>query len=342
MIAISIIVPMYKVEKYIIRCLRSLINQTFSDIEIIVVNDGSPDESEKIALSLAAQDERIKVYSKENGGVSSARNYGMKFCTGKYVMFVDSDDMIHPQMCEVLYQNAEKEKISYVRCGFTSFASNDVDFGFFDMSCIKTERITTDAVREDLMDDTVTWSVWGAIYKRSFLLENHLEFELYKELGEDVPFTLKVLSSLKNYVKVDLPLYYYYSNPNSIMHNVDDSLFSSYEHIMQIMSQYCKEKGNTKILQPLAIRLLSYIIAWNRTPRKSKLSVKYDYFELIKIKQIVQRVSQLDNFHKVLICDTELYNGKYKWLNRFIGMYKKQQFMFAAAFWYYHRCLLKQ
>lgn len=101
---ISIIVPVYNVEKYIAKCLDSLVNQTYLNIEILLIDDGSTDKSLSICKKYAAVDSRIKLFSKENGGVSSARNLGLLHVQGEYVVFVDSDDFVSPKYCEHLYQ----------------------------------------------------------------------------------------------------------------------------------------------------------------------------------------------------------------------------------------------
>ncbi len=107
--AISIIIPVYNVEKYLRRCLNSVLNQTFADWEAICVNDGSPDDSDKILAEYALRDSRFKIINKENGGLSDARNAGMKEASGEYILFLDSDDFIHPQTMEIAYFLAKKD-----------------------------------------------------------------------------------------------------------------------------------------------------------------------------------------------------------------------------------------
>ena len=102
---ISVIVPVYNVEKYVEKCVESIINQTYKNIEIILVDDGSTDNSGKIIDNISLKDNRIKVIHKENGGLSDARNAGLDICNGKYIGFVDSDDSIHKKMYEILYKN---------------------------------------------------------------------------------------------------------------------------------------------------------------------------------------------------------------------------------------------
>lgn len=112
--AISIIIPIYKVEKYLRRCLNSVKNQTFHDWEAICVNDGSPDNSAKILDEFAAQDARFKIINKENGGLSDARNVGMDHATGDYILYLDSDDFIHPQTMEIAYSLALRKSVDIV------------------------------------------------------------------------------------------------------------------------------------------------------------------------------------------------------------------------------------
>ena len=114
---ISVIIPIYNVEKHLRRCLDSVKNQTFEDWQAICVDDGTPDNSGKIAESYAAQDKRFIVVHKENGGVADARNAGMKHVTGEYVMYLDSDDFIHPQTMEIAYGLAKKNDIDLVSLG---------------------------------------------------------------------------------------------------------------------------------------------------------------------------------------------------------------------------------
>ncbi len=113
---ISVIVPVYNVEKYLKKCLDSLINQTLKEIEIIVVNDGSPDESEKIILEYLKKYQNIKYYKKENAGLSSARNYGLDKAEGEYISFVDSDDYIDSTMLQKMYEKAKNEDLDIVVC----------------------------------------------------------------------------------------------------------------------------------------------------------------------------------------------------------------------------------
>ena len=124
MILVSIIVPVYNVEKYLERCLDSLINQTLKDIEIILVDDGSTDDSGNICDKYAKKDKRIKVIHKENGGLSDARNIGLSIANGRYLQFVDSDDFIHKQMIEILYNTIINNNADISICDFDKVYEN--------------------------------------------------------------------------------------------------------------------------------------------------------------------------------------------------------------------------
>ena len=124
MIKVSVIVPVYNVEKYLPKCLDSLVNQTLKDIEIIIVNDGSPDESDKIISRYAKKYKNIKAYAKENGGLSDARNFGLKKATGKYVAFIDSDDYIDKDMLKKMYEKAISKNLDIIVCDSVNVYEN--------------------------------------------------------------------------------------------------------------------------------------------------------------------------------------------------------------------------
>ena len=116
--SISVIIPVYKAEKYLYRCVDSFLRQTFSDFEVLLIDDGSPDNSGKICDAYSVQDKRIKAFHKTNEGVSSARQYGLDHAEGEYVIHADPDDWVEPTMLEELYQNAVQNNADMVICDF--------------------------------------------------------------------------------------------------------------------------------------------------------------------------------------------------------------------------------
>ena len=184
---VSIIIPIYNVEQYLDRCIKSVINQTYKNIEIILVDDGSTDKCPEICDQYAQKDNRIVVIHKENGGLSSARNAGMKVLKGEYMLFVDSDDWIKGNTVEELLQIAIEHDVDFVR--FTPVTANHpqkedgtpVDFGtedFMENGIYDREKIRKDIFPRLFVTSQLTLgpivAAWRSLYKSSFLLENNL------------------------------------------------------------------------------------------------------------------------------------------------------------------------
>ena len=133
MVRVSIVVPVYKVpEQYLRKCIESTIVQTLKEIEILLVDDGSPDQCGLICDEYAEKDDRIRVLHKKNGGLSSARNYGCKAATGKWVMFVDGDDWIEPDMCQTMYELGEDKQVQLVMCGIMKdYGKSATEYKFY-------------------------------------------------------------------------------------------------------------------------------------------------------------------------------------------------------------------
>lgn len=203
---ISVIVPVYKVEPYLDRCVKSVLNQTFSDFELILVDDGSPDECPRLCDEWATKDNRIRVIHKENGGLSDARNVGFEASTGEWITFVDSDDYIHPQTLEALYQAVTEHNVNVSICGFAKTQGeplNAVDF---------TSHLWLPEVffRERNVNATVAW---GKLYHRSVVLPYPKG-----KLHEDDFVTYQILFSQAHVGVVEAPLYAYFQCATSIMH----------------------------------------------------------------------------------------------------------------------------
>ena len=158
MVKVSVIVPVYNVEKYIEKCLESLVNQTLKDIEIIVVNDGSPDNSQKIIDKYVQKyPKKIKSYIKENGGQGSARNFGLQKAEGEYIGYVDSDDYVELDMYEKLYNKAKKENLDIVICGSHNVTEEGLKTIELDRQIFKDKKKNAFFGR---------MAVWNKIYKK--------------------------------------------------------------------------------------------------------------------------------------------------------------------------------
>lgn len=209
---ISVIIPIYKTEKYLRQCIDSVLKQTHKKIEVILVDDGSPDECPLICDEYGQKDARIKIIHKLNGGLASARNCGLQIATGDYITFVDSDDYIKPDMLEKMItlaknSNADVVQIAFEREGFKINKNQILDS--------HTETITgNDNIRLYALDHILRPEACGKLY-RSELLRN-TKFDCNIEYAEDVEFGLRFFKNVKCSVVSDEKMYCYRVNPNSL------------------------------------------------------------------------------------------------------------------------------
>ena len=208
---ISIIVPVYNVEKYLKKCVDSIVNQTYKNLEIILVDDGATDNSGKICDELVELDNRIKVYHKKNGGLSDARNYGVERATGDYIGFVDSDDYIDAEMYEKLYEAIKKENVDVAECNLKIVYPEKTDL-FTDQKyyqiCNKQEYL-----EEYLKIEKIFGSACVRLTKAD--IARKLKFPVGK-LYEDTYYAYDLIGIVDKYVIVDNPYYNYLMRENSI------------------------------------------------------------------------------------------------------------------------------
>lgn len=209
-VLISIIVPVYNVEKYIKRTIESIQNQDYKNIEIIVVDDGSPDNSAYIINSLAQKDTRIKVIHKENGGVSSARNRGLEVATGEYITFVDGDDWIEKDYVSYFFMLLQKYHCDLAMNRYNYSKNNKKSFD-------KSYVITDETAIEWIYLEKIFVAVWNKMYKTSFLRENHLKFDEKIWYGEGMLFNIDCLQYAKKVAIGEKCVYHQTPNPDSAM-----------------------------------------------------------------------------------------------------------------------------
>lgn len=236
---ISIVVPIYNVEKYLARALDSILSQTFGDWEAILVNDGSPDRSAEIAEEYVNRDARFRLIHRENGGLSAARNTGMKYITGEYVMFLDSDDFLHPQAMELCLTAAERDNSDMVAYTYDhiyrplNLVLHFLHLGdstpryrrYENPDFIVTEdifRYATEYVRPKGIDKR--WAVkhcyvWKCLYRASLIKDISFVEGTY---FEDLPWWGEVLKRVERTTILNLPLYFYYPNPRSYLFSTSE------------------------------------------------------------------------------------------------------------------------
>lgn len=200
LIKFSIIIPVYNVEKYLPKCIESIINQTYSNLEIICINDGSSDNSKPILEDYSQKDSRIKVINKENEGVSTARNIGIEIATGDYFLFVDADDFIEPDACSILYNE---------------ISLNENDLIFFNHFAVTTNTKREVSLIKDkhkiyTLDYFLTnASMWGCCYKTFYIKSNKIQFPSNISVSEDQIFKIFALLKKPRIGVIDKPLYNY-------------------------------------------------------------------------------------------------------------------------------------
>lgn len=248
---VSVIVPVYNVSKYIDKCLLSLLNQTLDDIEIIVVNDGSPDNSQEIIDEYVKEYKgKIKSYCKENGGLSDARNYGIEKATGEYIGFVDGDDFVDIRMFETMYKKAKKDNCDLVVCNLNYVYDYDV------VPTSSNVPDETKDIKEIMLDIYPT--AWNKIYKRDFLNKHNLRFK--KNVWyEDVEFIYRVLPYVHKIGAVDDCFYQYVQRSGAITKTYDQRLYNYIDNWNGIVEYYQKHNLYNKFREELEYCYVRYL-----------------------------------------------------------------------------------
>lgn len=209
---ISVIVPIYNVEKYLNRCIKSIVNQTYHDLEIILVNDGSTDHCGEICDAWKEKDERIKVVHKSNGGLSDARNMGMEVSTGNYIGFVDSDDWIDVSMYEQLMKIMIQNKCDIVSCGFRRVEKEELKNESKEVQFVQYN--SESALEAMITENGMYQVVWNKLYKRSMVEDILFEKGKY---NEDEFWSYQVIGRAKKVIAIKNIYYNYFQRENSII-----------------------------------------------------------------------------------------------------------------------------
>lgn len=249
-VLISIIMPIYKAEDYLNNSITSILNQTLENFELILVDDGSPDNSGKICDELALNDNRIKVIHKENGGASTARNAGLDIAQGEFIAFVDSDDWIEPNMFETLFNLAKEHNADISQCNYIKVENEDEKIINDDKEIIisfnNIESLNN--LYNEMYVSTVV--LWNKIYKKS--LFNKIRFPNMR-IFEDEAIMYKLLFESKKLVYTNKKLYYYRNTPDSIMNAKFDKkrlcMLDVFDEKVEFMSKLNNEHLYAKTLK---------------------------------------------------------------------------------------------
>lgn len=304
---VSVIIPVYNVEQYLKECLDSVINQTLKDIEIICVNDSSTDNSLEILEKFSNNDERIKIISHENKGLSATRNVGIKNASGEYIFFLDSDDYIDAKILEYLVINAQETKADII-CSNTIVFTKDQDNKIIEKktnklkkyfaakSIVQQRKITIDNIEDGIEDFPVV--VWGKLFSLSFVKKNNLFFTENRLHHEDDCFWLKTISCFPEISMIDKPGVHYRIRPNSIITTHKQNINTNHmKKILQDAFSFIENKYNEE---------QSKIII-----TKIKSSNTYCQYFALEIKHLINFIWGKNN-KKIRIFDITLFKSQIK------------------------------
>ena len=249
---VSVIVPVYNTEKYLEKCLDSLVNQTLKDIEIIVINDGSPDNSQKIIDKYKKEYKNIKAYKKENGGISDTRNYGIEKATGDYIAFIDSDDYVSLDMYEKMYNKAVSGNFDIVVCDLNYVYENSDEIKRVSS---KIEHDTTD-IKKVMINNYP--AVWNKIFKRKLIKDIKFKKGVW---FEDVEFLYKVYPYTKSIGVVKEAYNQYLQRKGSITKSVDPRIYNYIDNWNGLIDYYKDNDLYDKYKLELEYSYIRYIYA---------------------------------------------------------------------------------
>ena len=262
---ISVIVPIYNAENSIKKCVESILNQTKKELEIILINDGSTDNTEEVIRSF--KDKRIKYYKNENKGIGKTRNFGIDKATGEYIMFLDSDDYMPKDECELLYNKCIKEGLDICICDFYRVydgRKEETKLPDFKASSLKENP---DIITEYL-------NPWGKLFKRELIVKNKIRF-VENLKYEDAPFVIETLCSAKKIGKVNKPLHCYVIHNNSETTVRDERCFDILK-IVDKIRKYTKDKDYLKEkIDKLTVRILTNYTIQQRNQKDKRIAMKF-------------------------------------------------------------------
>lgn len=318
---ISVIVPAYNIAEYLPRCLDSILNQTYSNLEVIVISDGSTDGTNDIIKEYAEKDSRVVPVFKENSGVSDTRNKGLDIAKGDYIAFVDGDDYIESNMYEILLNNAIENDADISHCGYQMVFPTRVDYYY--NTGKKVIQDNKKGIRDIIVGDYVEPGIWNKLYRKSTIENVFMPVGI--KINEDVLFNFYAFTKSKKSVYEDLPLYHYILRKGSAATSKvnTNKLYDPIKVRKEILG-YCL-KNYDKELQSLSYTsYLNAVISLFRTIKNNKLKDEKSNAKKYKndIKQIKERLplSKRTKVEKMLFLHfTSLHMFVYKVYDKFIS-----------------------
>ena len=328
---ISIIIPVYNSEQFIDKCLNSIINQTYQNLEIICINDGSTDNSLTVLNKYQKKDKRIKIIDKKNAGVSAARNDGIKLSTGEYVTFVDIDDWLELDAIEALYNTIKKENVDVVRGNYciTKNLNNESISNKGKLYNLKNKKIdisdlkNSKTVIDKIINGKIQCYVWLLFIKKEIIKNMHFKEEI--NFMEDTIFYQELMNQINSIYFLDKVTYHYYYNPNSLSRAKELYIKNMYilidvhKSINKIINEgkfYSKERI-IKLNNRFLYLILNYFYYIYHSTNKNKKEVINEINKILKHKYIQEliknsKIKKLPLYLRIFI--TPVINKKYKLL----------------------------
>lgn len=295
---ISIIVPIYNMEKYLPQCLDSIVMQRMKNLEVLLINDGSTDRSAHICQEYADRDKRIKVIHKSNGGVAAARNTGLDLATGNYIGFIDPDDWIEPEMYESMHAKLSVSKYSICLC---NYSKDDKRSRSIKLLKIKKDHLNKQEVIDDIIANMIgiedlmpkytyiMGCVWRCLYKKEFIDTYHLRFKEGLSIMEDLVFNVEALLKADGLCIDRGPWYHYRRNPKSILHSYNPNMWEDQIQVYFLLEALLKEAHlDEYMLNRLDLRYIGMAFGaiYNETSRTQKDNKIQITHKIKKVKQI--------------------------------------------------------
>lgn len=249
---ISVIVPVYNVEKYLSRCIDSILAQTFTDFELLLIDDGSTDNSGRICDGYAGKDNRIRVFHKENGGVSSARNLGLDNAKGEYIAFIDADDWIEIEYLNLLYSTLREQNADIVACDYIIERKHSSLYINQDYRC------DIVCIIKKLLNNDLKGYLWNRLFTKKLFINNNIHFPEGIGMWEDLLIIVDLYIKAKHICYLPNALYHYWlSNPLSATYSFNEEKMRQKIYVSKLLEE-CLEKSNLKkvCLKELYIRQL--------------------------------------------------------------------------------------
>ena len=297
---LSIIIPVYNVEKYLEKCLSSVLEIRDINYEVLIVNDGSSDNSQKIIDEYCKKDSKVRSFAKENGGISSARNYGLERAQGEYIWFVDSDDFIDENRFKEFFNYSKKDKLDIYFGSYIEFKDGELP------QSLKQELKECDKFDVWFYEfQKKLQTVWRGIYKLSFLKKEEIYFNEELSLGEDLLFNQLAISKTSKIKYVNIPFYMYRTNrKGSAMNSSYQKKLKEHYKIAKILSKEIANKDLPKIVKKFPIKF--YLDFLSRTRErdlkveKSLWKIKGIFFYKLKIRFKIWKKTYLQKRYKIV------------------------------------------